>query len=158
MNKKRFLLWTMVAIWAFVIFMFSAQPADVSSSLSGEVIKRVCTLFVSQFKFLEASQQEVYIQSLQFIVRKTAHLSVYLILGVLVISAMLTHNLTAKKSVIISACICFLYACSDEIHQLFVPGRAGMITDVLIDTTGAFIGIAVVLFARNIIMRKRPSV
>ena len=29
------------------------------------------------------------------------------------------------------------YACTDELHQLFVPGRAGMVTDVLIDSTGA---------------------
>jgi VanZ family protein len=29
------------------------------------------------------------------------------------------------------------YACTDEFHQLFVPGRAGLITDVLIDSIGA---------------------
>ena len=32
------------------------------------------------------------------------------------------------------------YAASDEIHQLFVSGRAGMISDVLIDSVGVLVG------------------
>ena len=30
----------------------------------------------------------------------------------------------------------FLYACTDEFHQLFVPGRSGNFRDVIIDTSG----------------------
>ena len=45
--------------------------------------------------------------------------------------------------------ICVLYAISDEIHQLFVPGRAGQVRDVLIDSSGSFLGIfLVMLFVR----------
>ena len=33
-----------------------------------------------------------------------------------------------------------LYAVTDEIHQHFVPGRSGEITDVLIDSIGCLIG------------------
>ena len=36
--------------------------------------------------------------------------------------------------------IIILYSCSDEIHQLFIPGRSGEIRDVLIDTLGGFNG------------------
>ena len=36
---------------------------------------------------------------------------------------------------------CFLYACSDEVHQLFVPGRSGNIIDVGIDSIGSYFGI-----------------
>lgn len=39
--------------------------------------------------------------------------------------------------------ICILYAISDEFHQLFVPGRGGQIRDVLIDSTGAIVGVAI---------------
>lgn len=39
----------------------------------------------------------------------------------------------------------FLYACSDEFHQRFVPGRSGEFRDVVIDTAGVLIGIAIVL-------------
>ena len=34
-----------------------------------------------------------------------------------------------------------LYACSDEFHQLFVPGRSGQFIDVCIDSSGALFGI-----------------
>ena len=34
-----------------------------------------------------------------------------------------------------------LYACSDELHQLFVPGRFCAFKDVMIDSSGAFVGI-----------------
>ena len=35
----------------------------------------------------------------------------------------------------------FLYACTDEFHQLFMDGRAGQFKDVLIDTAGGSTGI-----------------
>ncbi|WP_165044636.1 VanZ family protein [Adlercreutzia sp. ZJ138] len=38
-----------------------------------------------------------------------------------------------------------LYAATDEFHQMFVPGRACMATDVLIDSTGAVVGVALAL-------------
>ncbi len=36
-----------------------------------------------------------------------------------------------------------LYAVSDEVHQLFVPGRGGQLTDVIIDTAGAGAGLGI---------------
>jgi VanZ family protein len=44
--------------------------------------------------------------------------------------------------------ITFLYACSDEFHQLFVPGRAGRFTDVLIDCTVAGL-ITIIIWIRT---------
>ena len=43
--------------------------------------------------------------------------------------------------------VTFLYASSDEIHQLFIPGRSGQFTDVLIDTSGGLAAILVVMAA-----------
>jgi len=45
-----------------------------------------------------------------------------------------------------------LYAITDEFHQYFVPGRSAEIRDVLIDSSGAFIGI---LLTIGIIQIKR---
>lgn len=33
------------------------------------------------------------------------------------------------------------YAASDEMHQLFVPGRSGKLADILIDSLGIITGI-----------------
>ena len=45
------------------------------------------------------------------------------------------------KTAAIALSVGFLYAVSDEVHQIFVPGRAGQLRDVLIDTTGVLLGI-----------------
>ena len=45
----------------------------------------------------------------------------------------------------------FIYACIDEIHQLFIPGRGSQIRDVLIDSIGAIMGL---IFINLIFMLK----
>ena len=60
------------------------------------------------------------------------------------------YNITDNKSIIYTIIFVFIYACSDEIHQLFVSGRSGEILDVLIDTTGGFVGTMIYkLFTRR---------
>ena len=54
-----------------------------------------------------------------------------------------------------------LYAVSDELHQLLVAGRAGMLTDVLLDSSGVLTGVllitAIFLVAARIINRKKKK-
>ena len=50
---------------------------------------------------------------------------------------------------------CFLYACSDEYHQTFVPGRAGAMIDVAVDMAGVLFGLALVLLACMTCMRRK---
>jgi len=59
-------------------------------------------------------------------------------LGLLVVNMINNYN---NKSILISIIICIIYATSDEIHQLFVPGRSCQLLDILIDTIGSVIGI-----------------
>lgn len=64
--------------------------------------------------------------------------------AILTLLGFLTFSfLHGRGRVLIPIGVTFIYACTDEIHQLFVPGRAGRFTDVLIDTTG---GIIMLLF------------
>ena len=56
-----------------------------------------------------------------------------------------------KTKILVSITLCFLYALSDEIHQLFIIGRSKEFKDVLIDTAGSFIGINIY----NIINKKK---
>ena len=46
-----------------------------------------------------------------------------------------------NKKVYISIIICILYAISDEIHQIFVPGRSCQIFDMIVDCLGSITGI-----------------
>ena len=84
-------------------------------------------------------------EELQFITRKSAHFIGYMILGILAIGLILQYENIYKKPQF-AFLICVLYAISDEIHQLFVPGRAGQVRDVLIDSSGSFLGIFLVMF------------
>lgn len=106
----------------------------------------------------------ISLSTLIFLVRKTAHFTEYAILGGLFflnlrnwlksnttlvkISKPQTTKTVAKKvtlglikySLFMSILFSFLYACTDEIHQIFVPGRSAQFRDVLIDTLGASFG------------------
>ena len=44
----------------------------------------------------------------------------------------------------IALVIVFLYACTDEFHQLFIPGRSGEFRDVMVDTCGGIIGLILI--------------
>ena len=63
----------------------------------------------------------------------------------------LTFKLNSKKQVIFAGVMGISYAISDEIHQLFVSGRAGQVQDVIIDSIGVILGICILmLFIKTI--------
>lgn len=157
MKKKvlRILLTLLIIAWMGLIFFFSSQtgPASASSShsvlyLLGHISKSltghdlVSALSPAAFGFLE------------FIIRKCAHMFAYFILSILTMSLLFTYK---KYPIRFKAClsllISFLYACSDELHQFFVGGRSASFKDVLIDSTGACIGILLTIIIYIIIKK-----
>lgn len=74
--------------------------------------------------------------------RKVAHFIVFLFLGTFLINALTVSNVKGWKAVFIALFVSFIYAITDELHQYFVPGRIPLAMDVLIDTAGAAVGIA----------------
>ena len=130
----------LVLLWMVMIFLLSNEEAVKSSKKSDDLIIKSVELFTG--KSLSDQEKEKVLKYLVFPVRKCAHLSLYLILGILVISLLREYMVINTKLVLLSLLICFLYACSDEIHQLFVPGRSGEVRDVLIDTLGACLGVS----------------
>lgn len=133
----------LVLSWMGFIFNMSSENGEESSNTSGQVIEHV----ISEVPKLKDEPQEVkenIISKLQFIVRKGAHFTAYMILGILVYLLILQIK-NINKRYLLSWKICTLYALSDEFHQLFVPGRSGEVRDVLIDSSGSFIGILLVI-------------
>lgn len=130
----------LVILWMMMIFLLSNEEAVKSSKKSDGLIIRTVELFTG--KSLSVQEKEKVLKYLVFPVRKCAHLSLYLILGILIISLLHEYMVINIRVVILSLLISFLYACSDEIHQLFVLGRSGEVRDVLIDTLGACLGVS----------------
>ncbi len=149
----RYLLWALVLAVMIFIFVHSAEDAEQSSDTSGGLIKTVLMVVVKDFEALPEVQQQQAVDSLQFIVRKGAHFSIYLVLGSLCFLAMNTYNIKSKNKFFTALAISLIYAISDEIHQLFVSGRAGQIRDVLIDFSGSLTGV-VLVWAFILVLRR----
>ena len=146
-QKKRLYLlisWAAVLLWMAVIFISSAQPAQVSgANRKGIVVKLVQA--AERTKLIEPgkSTDPNLMGLLDHYFRKCTHGVVYFILGALTLHALYRSGRTGKKQYLLSFFFCVLYAASDEFHQLFVPGRGGQVQDVLIDSTGAALGLCV---------------
>lgn len=78
---------------------------------------------------------------LNLIIRKNAHAFEYFILAILVSGMLFKFALKGSKALIYIMFICLFYAVMDEFHQMFVPGRTSLVSDVLIDFLGSLIGI-----------------
>ncbi|MGI6279076.1 MAG: VanZ family protein [Acutalibacteraceae bacterium] len=135
-----------------LIFYLSSQTADESSAVSGGLISVSIKLF---FPRMPAIKQALLIENLQFIVRKSAHFTLYTMLGVFCYLSFVTYNrLSLALRTIISIFIGISYSVSDEYHQTFVPGRSGELRDVLIDSGGVLLAVFVCLFITNIRRRR----
>lgn len=130
-----------------VIFLMSSEVADTSSARSDEIVRTIQSIGVN-----------VSTDLLTFLVRKAAHISAYFILGILIFNLLKEYNLGVKKMVFISIGIAMLYACTDEVHQVFVSGRSGEVRDVLIDTAGAAVGVVVYAALPSIFYKRSEKV
>lgn len=157
MNKiKKHLYYTLpLILWMALIFYMSHQNATTSSETSGQVGMLIGRLLVPGFSGMTESQQILYVEGIQYVVRKSAHVCEYMILGILI--SRFIYNIkmrfSEKHFPVVAFAIGVLYATIDEIHQLFIPGRSGQVGDIMIDGCGIFIG--VVLYKLWNICRKK---
>lgn len=135
---RKVIKFTLVICCMLIIFMFSSDSGTASSKKSDSVIINLVEVISN--KKVNNKDRNKYIEKYVFPVRKCAHFTIYLILGILVISLLSEYRILNFKTVLYTLLIVFLYACSDEFHQLFVSGRSSEIRDVLIDSSGGFIG------------------
>lgn len=144
-----------------IIFINSAKTAEQSTEISSTFSDKIFSVFVSGYTEMNETEKVEIIKSSQFIVRKAAHFSAYALLAFFCGGAIGTYSFAEKKKHLLTAAISVAYAASDEIHQLFVPGRAGRFTDVLIDSAGVAAGVLCLMLAchihRKIIKRREDN-
>lgn len=145
MNKKtapwqtalRIILFILVIACAATIFYLSSQVAEDSNGTS-----------YSLLDFLGLSKE------LNSIIRETAHGIEYLGFAALICAFLRSMDIEVLKSIIFSVLIGIAYAVTDEIHQIFVPGRAFELFDICIDSAGAAIGALLMTAFIAVIFRK----
>ena len=140
LNLIRGILILLLAGTFFLIFGFSSQNATESSGISKKVSEALVEVTNKEKPIQEKNKMVKFLEPR---IRKLAHFSIYTVVGFLLMSLCFTYKISINKKIVISLIIGFIYACSDELHQTFVAGRSGEARDVLIDTSGAFIGICI---------------
>lgn len=131
-------------LWMIIIFLFSNQNGQESGNLSNGFINQTIIRVYEIFnKDATIEEKTLIIKKVSLPVRKLAHFTVFLVLGVLISINLEDLNITNKNKIILSILFCILYAISDELHQLFIPGRSCCLKDVLIDTSGSICGISI---------------
>ena len=142
-KKRLFPLVITILIMAF-IFLQSALPADLSKEESNLIVQAL----------IEPPHVDPKI--LSFAVRKCAHFTEYLLLGLSLFATVreydpvrLERNEQWQRTALLSWGIGALYALTDEVHQAFVPGRSCEIRDMLIDSCGVAAGVLIMAALRS---------
>ena len=146
---KTAICWVLVFICLGVIFWLSSRTTVESAQQSGSILQYLIEIFGDNILT-------------DFIVRKLAHFLEFT--GLCLLMNIALYQTRKRKSFISATLLTSLYAVTDEVHQLFVEGRACRITDWAIDICGAILGtiafavimllISKVLKSKNTIDRK----
>ena len=116
-------------LWAAFIFLASSN-SDPLFFLSKEGVQ-----FLKHTRFLG--------QSLLNLTWAMSHVFIYAVLAFLFVRALAYHRHFTLRLFWITFAVTLLYGVSDEIHQVFVPGRGFQLYDILMDGVGALLGLGV---------------
>jgi hypothetical protein len=108
--------WLPAVIWGIIIFSFSSVKTHPVSAIHWR----------------------------DFIIKKSAHLTEFAVFAVLIFRAFKKSGASSLKAFYLSLITCVIYGISDELHQMFTPGREPTVRDTLIDGSGSFIALLAV--------------
>lgn len=142
--------------WMGLIFFMSAQPADQSSQMSMSTGLWVGRLLMKGFMGWPESSRMAFAAGIEGFVRKSAHAFEYAVLGGLLLNGIrcvqnvrrmdrqgcLMGGLTIVRRAAFAWLLGTVYAVTDELHQMMVPGRSGQVGDVVLDSVGVAFGVA----------------
>jgi VanZ family protein len=131
--------WLLPLLWMSLIFVGSADKHSYQHS---------SRIIVPLLHWLFPHMSEAHVEAIHHFCRKCAHLTEYAVLALFLWRAVRKpawHDSRPWRwrEAAIAVLIVFAYASTDEFHQIFVPSRTPMVSDVFIDTSGAVIGMLV---------------
>ncbi len=143
---------------ALMIYSFSADTAQESGNLSGEITDKVLSTVGVDKETTPPLEYQQIKEKTEFSIRKLAHFSEYFLLGCFLCIFFQTFPLKAWIPLLLSLAVAVPYAALDEWHQSFVPGRGPGMRDVLIDSAGSLCGAIFAMIAYRFVLhliRKR---
>lgn len=141
----------MLILVYIMIFSFSSDDAAASSTISVKVTKWLMKVYYK----LSGSGGNLLpvpgaIDETEAIVRKMAHFTEYMAVGLLSFGIALMWIRGTAKGVMIVFLQLVVSAELDELHQYFVPGRYSSLRDVMIDTAGGMTGVIMILIIKGL--------
>jgi VanZ family protein len=143
--------WLPVLVWMALIFTASADAKSYQHS---------STLFEPLLHWLFPQMSPPTVERLHHLFRKSGHLTEYAVLALILWRAI--HQPDEKNprawrwdEAGLALAVVFLYAASDEFHQIFVPSRTPLVSDVMIDTLGGAAGL-LLLWTGGKLFKPRP--
>ena len=155
MNRRQIIFLVLSIICMTAIFVFSSRDGNESTEDSYGAGLLVGRIFVPGFEERTEEEQLHFAEKIDYPVRKLAHVTEYAILAMLISGVILDLWGKRCKELLVAWLCTTAYAGTDEFHQLFVPGRSGKVIDVLIDSSGALLG---VLFLWIIMVVRKSAV
>jgi VanZ family protein len=142
--------WLPAILWMALIFIGSTDL------LSAEHTSRFLVPFL---RWLNPQISWAALNETQLITRKLGHVTEYAVLAGLLWRAVRGGAWRTKLSILFALVgfACAIFAVSDEFHQSFVSSRTASGNDVLIDISGAMIGLAICIAVagRKVVKKKR---
>lgn len=132
-----------------MIFYFSSQNGVRSQGVSDGLLARIKALILLP---------SITGKGAEYDIRKYAHMFEYCMLGItsmLFMRELFIKRLGTPAAPLAAWGFSFLYACSDELHQYFVPGRSAKFADVLVDSVGFTLGVAAVYIICRVFADKK---
>jgi len=129
--NRRWLNWFGVGLFFVGFYIFTASPISNNDHT---------VMLINKYKFLSSLDLTL----LNKIIRKAAHLLSFGLLALTIRNAIYPYRWTYPGAWLLAT----LYGASDEVHQIFVPGRTPLLSDVMIDSLGAFLALYILYFLK----------
>jgi VanZ family protein len=131
--------WLPPLVWMLVIF---------SASSDTQSYRHTSRFFEPLMHWLFPQMSQANVEAIHYLIRKTGHLTEFALLALLLWRAIRQPRKNDPRpwrwdEAGLSLAIVFLYAASDEFHQVFVTLRTALVSDVIVDTSGGIIGLTV---------------
>ncbi len=141
--------WLPPLLWMVLVF---------SASADRDSYRHSSTLFEPLLHWLFPALSQAHVELIHHAFRKGGHLTEFAILALLLWRAIRQPGRKMSQpwnwaEAGLALAIVFLYAGTDELHQVFVATRTAQVSDVMIDTLGGGIGLLLLWLGGKIFKR-----
>jgi VanZ family protein len=150
---KRFASWVAAVAWLAILAFLTLQAGDDTSSLSLSIARWLAAILK------QINRYEVSTFTLNMALRKTAHVVIFFVLGLLTANVIRTTFTKLKSGLVCAAAgtVCVIIAVSCEYSKTFIPGRHCQWDEATIDIAAALAGIILFIALINFKQRRQVS-